>query len=87
MILILILCKKNVCIYHMFGNRHTKQIIKIDRSLTKEVKSMENKVEELEGELTNVLTSADSNNAQQQEQTNQLITNENNTETNENTEN
>jgi len=68
----------------MFGNRHTKQIIKIDRSLTKEVKSMENKVEELEDELTNVLTSSDSNNVQQQDQTNQLVTNENNTETNEN---
>ena len=51
----------------MFGGRHAKQIIKADRSLSKEVKSMEDKVEILEEEITNVLTSSDSQQATTEE--------------------
>lgn len=44
--------------YHMFGSRHTKQIIRIDRSLTKEMKSMDEKVVVLENGIEDVINSS-----------------------------
>ena len=44
--------------YHMFGSRHTKQIIRIDRSLTKEMKSMDEKVLVLENGIEDVINSS-----------------------------
>ena len=44
--------------YHMFGSRHTKQIIRIDRSLTKEMKSMDEKVVLLENGIEDVINSS-----------------------------
>lgn len=42
----------------MFGSRHTKQIIRIDRSLTKEMKSMDEKVLVLENGIEDVINSS-----------------------------
>lgn len=42
----------------MFGSRHTKQIIRIDRSLTKEMKSMDEKVVVLENGIEDVINSS-----------------------------
>jgi hypothetical protein len=47
----------------MFGGRHAKQIIRIDRSLAKEVKEMETKVEELETEIETILDTSDDSNS------------------------
>ena len=42
----------------MFGSRHTKQIIRIDRSLTKEMKLMDEKVVVLENGIEDVINSS-----------------------------